>query len=107
MFSNPAACHHASRKHDLPVLTVICNNARWNAVLSTSRLVYPEGHLTRFASHPLSDLSPSPDYEQYAIASGGFGERVSDRAALEPALRRALAAVEAEHRQAVLNVICE
>lgn len=106
IFSNPAACHHAGRKHDLPVLTVICNNARWNAVTSTARLVYPEGELAREPNPIWSDLSPSPDYEQYCVASGGYGERVTERSELGPALRRAFRAVEAEGRQAVLNVIC-
>ncbi len=106
LFSNPAACHHASQKHNLPVLSVVCNNARWNAVNSTARLVYPNGHLAKYAVHPLSDLSPAPAYEQYSIASGGFGERVSARGELEGALRRALDAVETDGRQALVNVIC-
>ena len=29
MFSNPAAVHHASALHDLPVLFVVMNNAMW------------------------------------------------------------------------------
>jgi acetolactate synthase-1/2/3 large subunit len=106
LFSNPAACHHASQKHNLPVLTVVCNNTRWNAVNATARLVYPNGKLAKYAVHPISDLSPAPAYEQYSIASGGFGERVSERGELELALRRAMHAVEQEGRQALLNVIC-
>lgn len=106
MFSNPAACHHASQKHDLPVLTVICNNSRWNAVLSTTRLVYPQGHMSGYNTHALSDLSPSPAYEEYCKASGGFGTRVSEREQLEATLREALNVVEHEGRQAVVNVIC-
>ena len=105
-FSNPAACHHASRKHEAPVLTVICNNARWNAVDATARLVYPQGHLTSQASIALSDLAPSADLAQYVQASGGYGETVSERGELAPALQRALRAVEAEGRQAVLDVRC-
>lgn len=106
MFSNPAACHHASQKHDLPVLTVVCNNSRWNAVLSTTKLVYPTGHMRKYDSHALSDLSPSPAYEEYSKASGGYGVRVEDRAQLEQALREALDVVEREGRQALVNVIC-
>jgi acetolactate synthase-1/2/3 large subunit len=106
LFSNPAACHHASQKHDLPVLTVICNNARWNAVTSTARLVYPDGALAASQLPILSDLAPAPAYEHYAVASGGFGEAVAERSELLPALMRALHAVEVERRQAVLNVIC-
>lgn len=105
LFSNPAACHHASRKHRLAVLTVVCNNARWNAVDATAKMVYPDGYLARRDRHSLSDLSPAPEFEAYVAASGGLGERVADRADLEPALRRGLHAVR-QGRQAVINVIC-
>ena len=46
-----------------------------------------------------------PALEKYIEASGGFGERVTTRADLEPAIRRALNAVGSERRQALLNVI--
>jgi acetolactate synthase-1/2/3 large subunit len=55
----------------------------------------------------LSDLEPSPDYELVCRASGGHAERVEDPAELEGALRRALAVVQQEKRQALLNVICK
>jgi hypothetical protein len=42
----------------------------------------------------------------HAAASGGYGEAVTDRQDLVPALSRALHAVQAEHRQAVVNVSC-
>jgi acetolactate synthase-1/2/3 large subunit len=105
MFSNPAACHHASQKHGLPVLTIVCNNARWNAVDTTARLVYPNGYMTGLSSFELSDLSPAPAFEQYVIASGGHGEVVSRREDLADAIRRGLNAVEREGRQALINVL--
>ena len=74
MFANPVAAHHASRKHGLPVLTVIGNNARWNAVDWTSRLVYPEGAMTQHAWQSLSDLRPAPDFEKVVEASGEPGQ---------------------------------
>ena len=106
MFSNPTACHHASQKHGLPVLTVIANNARWNAVDSTSRLVYPDGHMTRRAWQEVSDLRPASDFAQVCAASGGYGVTVSERAELADALRAALAVVERDGRQALVNVLC-
>ncbi len=48
-----------------------------------------------------------PALERYAEASGGFGERVSTRDELVPALRRALACDRVERRQALLNVLGE
>jgi acetolactate synthase-1/2/3 large subunit len=51
-------------------------------------------------------LEPSPQYEKYVEASGGYGEQVTERAALPAALARALRVVREERRQALLNVIC-
>lgn len=106
MFANPAACHQASEKHKAPVLTIICNNAYWHAVESTSKSVYPDGMLSKQSRLEMANIGPSPDFEKYAEASGGYGEVVSERSELIPALKRAMDAVEHEGRQAVLNVIC-
>jgi acetolactate synthase-1/2/3 large subunit len=105
MFANPAACHHAAAKHNLPVLTIVANNSSWGAVDYATQAVYPEGVAVARRDRRFSDLSPSPAYEQYCIASGGFGERVTERAGVAPAIARALATVR-EGRQALLNVEC-
>lgn len=108
IFSNPAACHQASAMHDAPFLTVICNNARWGAVQTSTIGVYPDGHAARGPKpSPLSDLSPVPDFEKYAEASGGYAERVTDPLALPDALRRGLDILRNERRQVLLNVLCE
>jgi acetolactate synthase I/II/III large subunit len=107
LFANPAACHHASARYGLPVLTIVFNNSRWGAVDVASRNVFPNGHWRSGRGPSLSDLSPMPALERYVEASGGHGERVTARAELVPALRRALHAVEVERRQALLNVIGE
>lgn len=108
IFSNPAACHQAAQMHRLPVLMVVFNNERWLAVEQSTIAVYPQGatEASRRASgsSPLSSLSPMPAFEQYATASGGYGERVDRREDLVPALRRALHAVQVERRHALLNV---
>jgi acetolactate synthase I/II/III large subunit len=108
MFANPAACHHAMAMHDIPVLTVICANRKWTAVQRSALGMYPEGHAAGAGQlSALAELGPAVAFEQYAVASGGYGEAVTDRADLVPALRRALHAVQAEQRQAVVNVSCE
>jgi acetolactate synthase-1/2/3 large subunit len=108
LFCNPAACHQASAMHDAPILTIICNNARWAAVQRSTIGVYPGGHAARGPKPaPLSDLRPVPDFEKYAEASGGYAERVTDPADLVGAIRRGLDIVRGERRQALLNVICE
>lgn len=111
IFANPAACHHAAAAHKLPVLTVVFNNARWEAVYRSTLTVYPDTHTARYAEEhasqtgPLSSLEPVPDFEKYAEASGGWSERVTRRDELIPALRRALDVVTRERRHALLNVI--
>jgi acetolactate synthase-1/2/3 large subunit len=105
LFANPAACHHVAARYRLPVLTVIYNNARWGAVDAATRLVYPQGEWRAGRGPSLSDLAPIPALERYVEASGGYGERVTHEAELEPALERALHAIRVERRQAVLNVV--
>ena len=43
LFANPAACHHVAARYELPLLTVIYNNARWGAVDGATQSVYPNG----------------------------------------------------------------
>jgi acetolactate synthase-1/2/3 large subunit len=107
IFGAPTAAHFVSRASDLPVLFVVFNNRAWNAVKRSVRSHAPQGWAARTNTMPLSDLDPSPDYELICQASGGYGERVDDPAALSGALRRALRAVRQERRQALLNVICK
>jgi acetolactate synthase-1/2/3 large subunit len=108
MFANPAACHLAMAMHDLPLLVVLCTNAKWAAVENSARGMYPEGYAASAGElTPLARLDPSPAFEAYAEASGGYGERVTTRAELIPALERALKAVREEHRHALVNVECE
>jgi len=107
LFANPAACHHASARHGLPILTVVFNNARWGAVDGAANSLFPQGHWRTGRGPSLSDLAPMPALERYAEASGGYGERVARRDELLPALRRALHAVEVDGRQALLNVLGE
>jgi thiamine pyrophosphate-dependent acetolactate synthase large subunit-like protein len=53
---------------------------------------------------PLSDLTPSPRFEDIVKAFDGYGERVESPGEMVPALKRGLAAVR-EGRQALLHVL--
>jgi acetolactate synthase-1/2/3 large subunit len=109
LFANPAVCHHAAAMHKLPILTVLFNNARWDAVYRSALTLYPDTHTARYAEKhktgPLSSLAPVPDFEKYAEACGGWTERVTEREQLIPALQRALHVVRHEKRQALLNIV--
>jgi acetolactate synthase I/II/III large subunit len=106
IFGAPTAAHLAARLHRLPFLTVIFNNAAWEAVERATRAVHPDGWAATAKSFPLVDLAPAPSYEEIVRGFGGHGERVEDPAELPAALRRALRVVREEGRQAVVNVIC-
>lgn len=69
--------------------------------------MYRDGSSGKQSPVPLSPLSPAPAFENYCEASGGYGEKVTDRAPVPVALARALEVVREERRQALLNVICE
>lgn len=108
MFANPAACHQAIAMHELPLLTILCNNARWGAVQASTISVYPQGHAARGPKPaPLSDLRPVPDFEKYCEASGGHAIRVEKPEDLQGAIAEGLRIVREERRQVLLNVICE
>jgi acetolactate synthase-1/2/3 large subunit len=106
MFCNPAAAHHASALHGLPVLFVVMNNAMWGAVQRSTFGMYPGGLASKSNAPPFVGLGKLPAFERICEAAGGYGERVEDPAALPGALQRALSAVRNEGRQALLNVIC-
>jgi acetolactate synthase-1/2/3 large subunit len=106
MFSNPAAVHHASALHELPILIVVMNNSMWGAVERSTRAMYPDGLAAKSNAPPFVQLDKLPAFERICEAAGGYGERVDDPAALPGALQRALAVVQDEKRQALLNVIC-
>jgi acetolactate synthase I/II/III large subunit len=106
MFGNPTPFHLVSRAAKLPTLTIICNNGRWQAVESATRVVYPDGAAAHATEMPLVELQPSPEFTKVAEASDAFAKRVDDPADLPRAIDAALTAV-AGGRQALLDVRME
>jgi acetolactate synthase-1/2/3 large subunit len=105
MFGNPTPAHFVSQALRIPTLTVIFNNALWNAVRLSNLRIYPDGWAARTKHFPLSELAPSPRYELLVTANGGYGERVDQASEVKPALKRAIRVVRDEGRSAVLNMI--
>jgi len=104
MFANPVACHQTAAMHDLPVLTVVFNNAVWNAVRRATKSMYPQGRAAAANTIPITSLGSSPDYAAIARAHGAFAEKVGNADALPDAIARALKAIGDEGRQALLDV---
>jgi acetolactate synthase-1/2/3 large subunit len=104
MFANPTACHYIAQFQNLPVLTVIYNNALYGAVRRATLDMYVKGAAAEADGRMLADL-PAPNFEQIVAAHDGHGERVERPADLPAALRRAAEAVRGG-QQALVNVIC-
>jgi acetolactate synthase-1/2/3 large subunit len=68
--------------------------------------VHPDGVARARSRFPLSELTPSPRFEEMAKTVDGHGERVEHPGELPAALKRGLAAVR-EGRPALLNVVCQ
>jgi acetolactate synthase-1/2/3 large subunit len=107
MFGNPTPAHYISRAYNLPILFVVTNNSGWASVRNETLAMYPDGYSAGANRMPLAYLDPSPLFEKVVAASDGYGERVERPDELAPALERAVHAVKAEKRQALLNVICQ
>jgi acetolactate synthase-1/2/3 large subunit len=105
-FGEPLSCLYVQRAHELPVLTVIFNNQQWEAVKFGALGVHPDGVARTRGRFPLSELTPSPRFEELARAVDGYGERVESPGELPAALKRGLTAVR-EGRPAILNVLCQ
>ena len=104
IFANPVACHQVAAARKLPVLTIVFNNAMWAAVKFSTLALYPSGNAAAAPEMPLTQLAPSPAFEDIVAACGGYGERVEDPGELPAALERAVRVIEDEGRQALLNV---
>ena len=105
-FGQPLSSLFVQRAHDVPILTVIYNNQQWEAVKSGTLAVHPTGTAKTRGRFPLSELTPSPRFEEMAKTVDGYGERVESPGELPAALKRGLAAVR-EGRPALLNVLCQ
>ncbi len=106
MFGNPTPFHFVARAAELPVLTIVCNNNRWQAVEAATRSVYPQGRAATSDVMPLVELKPSPEFCKVAEASDAWAQRVDDPADLPSALETALRAVQSG-QQALLDVRME
>jgi acetolactate synthase-1/2/3 large subunit len=104
MFANPTACHYVAQMQNLPVLTVIYNNALYGAVRRATLDMYDAGQAAQGDGRLLADL-PAPNFEKIVAAHDGHGERVERPSELPGALRRAADAVRGG-QQALVNVIC-
>lgn len=104
MFANPVACHQIAEALELPILTIVKNNAMWNAVRRSVVRGYPGGAAARMNEVPLTSLRPLPDFATVARASRAHAERVERAEDLPAALSRAVEVIRTERRQVLLDL---
>lgn len=93
----------ASKRHALPIIIVILNNGKYEAMRMGHVHHYPDGASASKNLH-FGVTIDGPDYEQLGSHFGFRGERVEKLAELEGALQNALAATKAG-KTAILNVV--
>ena len=106
MFGNPISAHYVGAEQELPVLTVLFNNQRWQAVRRATVGLNREGFAAKSQHQPITFLDSISNYQKAVEVADGYGEKVTDPAEVMPALERGLRAVNVEKRQAVINIIC-
>ena len=106
-FSTPDSVYAVAQEYQLPIFTVVLDNAGWQAVKEATLRVYPTGAAAeqkQFQSRLRGTRQGlQRRFEDVARAFGAHGESVDDPAELSAAIDRCLAAV-AEGQAAVLNV---
>ncbi|HEV8634956.1 MAG TPA: thiamine pyrophosphate-requiring protein [Chloroflexota bacterium] len=103
VFGEPLASLWAAQAQGAPILTVIFDNACYNATRRPLAGAYPDGASVRSGRFVGVDLVPTPRYDLVARSVGGEGERIEEPDELLPALRRGLERVRAG-QSAVVDV---
>jgi acetolactate synthase-1/2/3 large subunit len=104
VFGSPVAALWAAQQAFAPFLTVILNNAGYNASKMPVLGLFPDGASHRADAFPGVRFPTPPDYAALARSCHAYGERVEDPAELGAAIERGLAAVRAG-QAAVLDVM--
>jgi acetolactate synthase-1/2/3 large subunit len=93
----------ASKQHGLPIIIIVCNNKKYEAMRKGHVHHYPDGASATSNLHYGVTIN-GPDYDQLGSHFGFFGQRVEKPAELEGAIKAALAATRSG-KTAILNVV--
>ena len=106
LFGVPTSALMMAAEWDTPFLAVILNNKGYRASRLPVYGLFPDGASVRRQTAVGTRFSWAPDYPALAAACHAHGERVEKAEDLLPALRRAVAAVDAG-RAAVVECVTE
>jgi acetolactate synthase I/II/III large subunit len=93
----------ASKRYGLPILIIVLNNKKYEAMRNGHLHHYPDGAAANTNLHYGVSID-GPDYAQLGTHFGFHGVRVEERGELENALASALVATK-DGRTAILNVL--
>jgi thiamine pyrophosphate-dependent acetolactate synthase large subunit-like protein len=93
----------ASKRHELPIIIIVLNNKKYEAMRKGHVHHYPDGASTSKNLH-YGVAIDGPDYEQIGSHFGFHGQRVEKLADLKGALVNALAATK-DGKTSILNVV--
>jgi acetolactate synthase-1/2/3 large subunit len=106
LFSNPIVCFEIAETAKLPVLVVVGNNKKWNAVRAATLALYPHGYASKMNVVPATELSdkPGPDFTKIAAAMNAYSSYVTDGEKLVHELEKAVEFIRREKRLALVEV---
>ena len=104
VFGSPVAALWAAHQAAAPFLTLVYNNAGYNASKNPVLGLFPDGASARADSFPGVRFVDPPDYAMLARSCHAYGERVDNPADLAGAVGRGLDAVK-KGQAAVLDVV--
>jgi acetolactate synthase-1/2/3 large subunit len=104
VFGSPVAALWAAQQAQAPFLTIVLDNAGYNASKMPVLGLFPDGASSRANAFPGVRFATPPDYAALARSCHAYGERIEDPAELGAAIDRGLAAVRAG-QAAVLDVM--
>lgn len=91
VLGNPVAALQTAAAYDLPSLTVVYNNRKWQAVEDAIQDQYDD---PQFDTRPFTEYAPDSNLANLAEIVGGYGERVDDPTELAGAIESGLTAIE-------------
>jgi acetolactate synthase-1/2/3 large subunit len=97
----PETVYAVSRQYELPIFTVVVDNAGWAAVKESTLRMFPAGEAIAAAQFE-ARLASGMDFSKVAESAGGYGVKIDHPDALPDAIQRCLAEVR-RGRSAVLH----
>lgn len=102
---NPVpSCLGVAEEYKLPITVVVFNNQRYLSMETSLIKYFPDGAAKKTGVHFGGPIAPTPDYQMYGKAHGGYGARVTDPNEIGPAIDQALRQ-GAEGKLSVIDIV--